>query len=81
MIVKMRTHLHVMVKHLECWHIYKGGEKGEEKDAKPGLGCYPKGTAMPCPVHRNPWGGDRLEEAKREVLGWHRHPVQWHRNP
>jgi hypothetical protein len=33
------------------------------------LGCCPVGIAMPCPVHRHPFGGDRLEEAEREVSG------------
>jgi hypothetical protein len=31
--MKMLTHLHVMVKHLWCWHIckgIKGGEVGDE---------------------------------------------------
>jgi hypothetical protein len=28
----MLTHLHVMVKHLWCWHIYKGGQGGEVGD-------------------------------------------------
>ena len=60
MIVKMLTHLHVMVKHLWCWHICKGGEKGEEKEAKLSLGCCHGGTTTPCSVHRYPYGYDRL---------------------
>jgi hypothetical protein len=36
----MLTHLHVMVKHLWCWHIRKGGEKDEEEEALSGLVCY-----------------------------------------
>ena len=59
MIMKMLTHLHVMVKHLWCVHICKGGERGEEKEVKLGLECYLRGTATPYPVHHQPYGGDR----------------------
>ena len=43
MIVKMLTHIHMVVYTRWCWHIYKGGEVGvvvdqldEEKETKRG---------------------------------------------
>jgi hypothetical protein len=65
----MLTHLHVMVKHLWCWHIRKGGDKGEEEEALPGSVCYHRGTAMPCPVHRHPCGSDRLRRLRERCSG------------
>ena len=45
----------------------QGGEKGEEKEAKLGLVCCHGGTATPCPVHRHPYGGDRLGGREQRV--------------
>jgi hypothetical protein len=68
MIVKMLTHLHVMVKHL--WHCTFAKEA---KEAKKGMRCCLWGHRHPYPVHRHPQGGHRLDKAKREVMGWHHH--------
>ena len=65
----MLTHLHMMVKHLWCWHICKGGERGEEKEVLPGSGCCHGGTAMPCPVHRHPCGGDQVRRLRVRCYG------------
>ena len=37
----MLTHLHVMVKHMECQHICKGSKGGEEGDEVLPLGAPP----------------------------------------
>ena len=50
MIVKMLTHLHVMVKHLWCWHICKGIKGGEEGDEVLTL----EGIVTPYPVYHHP---------------------------
>jgi hypothetical protein len=50
------------------------------------LGCYHRGTATPCPVHRHPCGGDRLGGREQRVaLGGTTTPVAvtgwtWPRN-
>jgi hypothetical protein len=59
MIVKMLTHLHVIVEHLRCWHICKGDEKrqsraqgaarggiGQESGSPPPLGRWPAGLGL-----------------------------------
>jgi hypothetical protein len=50
MIVKMLTHLLVIVKHLWCRYICKGIKEGEEGDEVLPL----EGTVTPCPVHHHP---------------------------
>ena len=52
----MLTHLHVMVKHLWCWHICKGIKGGEKRDEVLPL------VAPSAPI--------RCTATPRVVIGW-----------
>jgi hypothetical protein len=47
--MKMLTHLHVMVKHLWCWHICKGIKEGKKGDEVLPLGAPP--SPVRCTAH------------------------------
>jgi hypothetical protein len=69
MIVKMLTHLHMMVKHLWCSYIRKGIKGGEEGDEVLPLGTPPppiRCTATPRAVTGWP-------RPRRRSWGWHHH--------
>ena len=67
MIVKMLTHIHIVVYTWWCWHIYEGDEVGVDMDQ---LGDETKARRV-----RNSTGGVFAHRV-RTVRRCHRHPIQ-----